>query len=210
MPNPFWTMADAALVEARKDAEDLRDKALIDKMFSFKETARHPVYGPYGYAGSDGRSRVDKNTHDAVMMAHYLAGQPFVITQGGLNNKGVAASASTHNGLGVLDTKTSGVGMTLEEAKKVVAFGLECGVHGMIRGVPGYDRMSPHIHWVRLGARSVMHSSAYNSVYDKRYGTLYGGGGLQGAPWTRWYGPKMIKAVTWENSKYNPKNGWKP
>jgi hypothetical protein len=72
MASPFWTIAT-----------ELEIDAILAKLFSFTETKRDSHYGPYGYVGA---SRVDKATHDAVMMAHYLAGQPFVITQGGLNN----------------------------------------------------------------------------------------------------------------------------
>jgi hypothetical protein len=100
--------------------------------------------------------------------------------------------------------------MTMAEALEVVAFGLECGVVGMIRGVPGYDRMVPHIHWVLVDARSIMHPSTYEQIYNKYYGVAHGGGGLGGAPGVRWFGPPIKKLITWAQSKYNPKNGWRP
>lgn len=196
MSKPFWAIA-----------EELRIESELAALFSFKETARNSDYGPYGYVGA---SRIDKVTHDAVMMAHYLAGERYEITQGGLNNGAVATSAKTHNGLGVIDTRRAGVSMTMDDAFRVVSFGMDCGVHGMIRGVKGYDNMVAHIHWVRLGAKGVMHPSTYSSVYSRVYGTAHGGGGLGGAPWVRWYGPRVKPLITWANSKYNPKNGWKP
>jgi len=202
-PNPLWTIGEAQAEAAERAKAD----AVVARMFAFRETARHAVYGPYGYVGS---SRVDKPTHDAVMMAHYLAGERYEITQGGLNAGAVSASASTHNGLGVLDTRRAGVGMTMADAFRVVSFGMDCGMHGMIRGVEGVDNMVDHIHWARLGARAVMHPSAYASVYNRTYGTMHGGGGLGGAPRTRWYGPPLKPETTWAKSKYNPTNGWRP
>lgn len=196
MPNPFWTRA-----------EEIEIQEKLDRMFSFKETSRSSTYGPYGYLGG---SRIDKSTHDAVMMAHYLAGEVYAVTQGGLNNGAVATSAQTHNGLGVIDTRRAGINMSMADAFRVVSFGMDCGVHGMIRGVAGYDNMVDHIHWVRLGSRSVMHPSTYQSVYNQTYGTAFGGGGLGGAPWVRWYGPPLKPLTTWAQSKYNPKNGWRP
>jgi hypothetical protein len=47
-------------------------------------------------------------------------------------------------------------------------------------------------------------------LYNTQYGALHGGAGLAGAPRARWYGPPMKGVTTWEKSKYNPKNGWKP
>jgi len=143
------------------------------------------------------------------VQAHNLAKTPLVWIQGGAKGDDAAdASAATHSGLGVMDTRRWN--MSMADAKRTVAYGLECGVVGFIRGVPGYDRMETHIHWVKVDAKSIQHSSTYDQVYDRDFGYKYGGGGLGGAQRVRWYGPPRKPLVSWDDSKYNPKNGWRP
>lgn len=190
-----------ALAEEKKRKEE----AELTRLFSFSETARSGKYGPYGYSG---KSRLDKVTHDAIVQAHHLESQTFEFTQGGLNNGAVSTSAKTHDGLGVADTTRTQ--MTMKEAFRVVARGFECGVAGMIRGVAGHDNMVDHIHWVRINAKGVMHPSAYAQLYNSTYGVFHGGAGLAGAPGARWYGPEIKNVSTWQNSKHNPINGWRP
>lgn len=194
MPKPTWAMA-----------QEIWEDELLARLFSFKETAKDRKYGPYGYVGA---SRLDKATHDAVMMAHYLAGDGLVITQGGLNGGLVATSAQTHDGLGVVDTSRNG--MSMAEAFEVVKFGQACGIIGFIRGVAGYDNMVSHIHWVLVDAKSIQHWTTAEQIYNKGYGYVVGGGGLAGASAVRWYGPPREGLTTWAKSKYNPKNGWRP
>jgi len=195
-PSPLWTIAEDQAVTAK-----------LAELFSFEEISRHPTYGGYGTVGS---SRLNKATHDAIQQAHSLAEERFEITQGGLNGGAVATSAATHNGLGVLDTRRAGIAMTMPDAFRVVAFGMDCGAVGFIRGVEGVDNMVDHIHWVMVGAQKTQHPSTADQIYDRDYGYAYNGGGLAGASRTRWYGPPRRPLVTWAQSRYNPQNGWKP
>jgi len=218
MTKPLWSEAERLAAEALARKKELEAKkkaeaeakaaaAALDRLFAFKETARHSTYGGYGYVGA---SRMNKATHDAIVQAHNLAGQKASFSQGGLNGGAVSASASTHNGLGVADTRTTSVGISLAEAKRIVSYGFECGAIGMIRGMGGPDNMVPHIHWVMYDMRSTQHSSTEDQLYANYWGVLDGGGGLGGARNARWWGPERKKPVRWSDSKYNPKNGWKP
>jgi len=179
----------------------------LNDMFSFRETAKHSEYGGYGYVGN---SRMNKATHDAIMMAYYLAEQPLEFSQGGLNNGVEGASAKTHDGLGVADTRTTAIGISKDEAFRVISFGMDCGVILFARGMGGPDSMVPHLHGVMVGMRSTMHPDTYDQIYANDWGYADGGGGLEGRKSARWWGPPRKPLVTWENSKYNPKNGWKP
>ena len=189
----------------------MEDQAVNEILDGFRETERHLTYGPYGYAGSDGRSRMNRRTHDAILIAAYISGWGAIeFTQGGLNAGSVAASAATHNGLGVADTSVRG--KSSDEQRKLVSAGMDCGVIGFIRGTTAdniSDGMVPHIHWVTVGGND-KHPSAKEQIYNSRYGYANGGAGLAGAPGARWWGPARKPLVTWEQSKYNPKNGWRP
>ena len=186
---PLWAMADP---EPGLDLPTLP---------VFVETATHGTYGRYG---SIGRSRLNKATADAIRMAHALAGQPCEFSQGGLNTAGGTPSASTHSGLGVADTRTSPIGITLAEARQIVSFGMDCGAIGFMRGMGGPDRMVPHIHWVMVGMRATQHKSTEDQIYADRWGYINGGGGLGGARSARWWGPPRKPLVTWAHSRYNP------
>ena len=211
MGKPIWEEAarlDAIAEAARRAAaEKKREDELLARLFGFKETAKHSTYGGYGYLG---RSRMNKATHDAIVQAHNLAGFTASFSQGGLNEGAEEASAKTHDGLGVADTRTTSVGISKADAFKIIDRGFDVGAIGMARGMGGPDNMAPHIHWVMYDMKSTMHPSTARQLYASYYGVLNGGGGLEGRQSARWWGPSWRKPTRWSESKYNPANGWRP
>jgi hypothetical protein len=199
-PEPLWAMADQ-LVQDRKDAA-------LDKLLGgFRETSRHPTYGPYGAVGL---SRLNARTHNATVIAAHLSGWgPVVWTQGGLNSAS-AASAKTHVGLGVEDIQSRG--RKKDDIFDLISAGMLCGVVLFPRGIPWdniADGMVEHCHGVTIGG-SDKHPDARAQIYSTSYGYANGGAGLAGMPRARWQGPPRKALVSWEESKYNPANGWRP
>lgn len=213
---PLWALADA--LEAQRVLE--RRQGVLRAILTppgarqpFTTTATHPRFGAYGTING---SRLNQRTWDAIQIAGFLSGWgPVVITQGGLNNGAVAASGGTHDALDVADISVkdkNGRVRPIEDQKRLVYWLALCGIEGMIRGTNAddiADGMVSHVHCVAFGAQHAT-QSAKDSIYSKVFGTLYGGAGLGGARWARWFGPKMPKRCEWSESKYNPKNGWLP
>jgi hypothetical protein len=197
MVKPLWTFADT-----------LDAGAALDALLSFTTTATDRTYGAYGRVGG---SRVNRRTHDAVMVAAHVSGWGTPqITQGGLNNSAVKASAKTHDGLDVVDVGSRG--RTRSEIFDFVEAGMDCGIIFFVRGTPWDsidDGMVEHLHGVMVGAQHA-HRDARAQIYSTRYGYAHGGGGLGGAPWYRWFGPARKPLVEWADSRCNPANGWRP
>lgn len=190
MSKPLWKIAD--------------DLALAELLGGFKETARSAAYGPYGWVGD---SRMNRRTHDAIIIAGHLTDGWGAVefSQGGLNNNAVDASAATHNGLDVADVRTRG--HSLEMRERFCANLMLCGQVGFIRGV--WDNMDEHMHVVDMIAENA-HPDARQQIYAPYWGYVNGGAGLEGAKAARWHGPERGPILDWDDSKYNPKNGWRP
>ena len=198
MTKPLWAAADAAAADAR----------LAVLLHFDGSTSRHKTYGPYGNLGG---SRLNQRTYDALVVAGLVSGWgSVVITQGGLNGGLVAASAHTHDGLDVADIQTRGRKMA-DIFDLVDALAL-CGAYGFIRGTPDddiSDGMVAHCHVVMGGAQHA-HPDARAQIYSTRYGYAHGGAGLAGAPGARWWGPKRRPVIEWADSRFNPRNEWRP
>lgn len=197
MAKPLWTFADTL------DAD-----AALATLLPFAATASHKTYGAYGWIRG---SRVNQRTHDAVVVAARVSGWGTPeITQGGLNNSSVKASAKTHDGLDVVDVRSRG--RKRPDIFDYVEAGMDCGIIFFIRGTP-WDRiddgMVEHLHGVMVGAQHA-HPDARAQIYSTRYGYAHGGGGLGGAPSYRWFGPARRPLVEWADSSNNPANGWRP
>ena len=190
---PLWRMAE--------------DRALADLLDGFHVTEHDASYGAYGSVGG---SRMNQRTHDALVIAHYLAGRSCSFTQGGLNGGVVKASAHTHDGLDVADTVAKG--LSIATIREIVSCGMDCGAIGFIRGVTEdhiADGMPEHVHWVMVGAEHA-HPDARAQLYNHSYGYAHGGAGLAGLPKAKWWGPDPKPLIDWQHSRYNPANGWRP
>ena len=193
MGKPLWLLADTRRAES----------ALAD-LLAFETPGNDRTYGSYGRVGG---SRLNRRTHDAVLVAARVSGwgEPH-ITQGGLNSGAVAASARTHDGLDVVDVSIAGRGRS--EVFDLVRAGMDCGIVFFVRGTPwdrADDRMARHVHGVMVGAQHA-HPDTRAQLYDARYGYVHGGGGLAGNRSYRWFGPARRPLVEWKDSRHNPAN----
>jgi len=203
-PEPLWALAD----EIAAEEERLRQERALSKILhNFRELNKHPTYGRYGAVGA---SRMNRRSHDGLLIAAYLADWgPIEWTQGGLNPAS-AKSARTHVGLGTTDivTKAHPRGKLFD----LVEAAMLCGNVIFIRGIT-YDKISDgmveHGHTVTIGGND-KHPDAAAQITNTTYGYAHGGAGLAGLPGARWFGPDRKALVTWEQSKYNPANGWRP
>jgi hypothetical protein len=122
------------------------------------------------------------------------------LTQGGLSTA-VAASASTHNGLGSFDIRSKY--NSKAQVWRLSAMFLRSGIVAFPRGYGiGYDyfRNTKHIHAVSRESYSSLHPSAKAQYqeYDNR-----GGDGLVGS--AKYTGPKT-DFERWTTSPYRPAN----
>lgn len=96
--------------------------------------------------------RLDASTRDRLLWARKASGLALVVTQGGYNAGGVAASAGTHDGGGVLDIRTRG--LSLEDKKRAVLVLRQAGFVAWLRTVAqGFE--VEHIHAVELSSTTV-------------------------------------------------------
>lgn len=96
--------------------------------------------------------RLDTTTRDRLLWARKTSGLPLVVTQGGYNAGGVAASAGTHDAGGVLDIRTRG--LSDEDKKRAVLVLRQAGFVAWLRTVAqGFD--VEHIHAVELASTTV-------------------------------------------------------
>ncbi|WP_447643152.1 hypothetical protein [Nocardioides zeae] len=110
--------------------------------------------------------RLDDTTRDRLVHARKVSGLALVVTQGGYNAGGVAASAGTHDGGGVLDIRTRG--LSLEDKKRAVLVLRQAGFVAWLRTVAqGFD--VEHIHAVEL-ASTTLSAAAQRQVDAWRKG----------------------------------------
>lgn len=136
-----------------------------------------------------GGRRVNQRTKDMLTDAHRrLKWSGFVLTQGSYN-KGVGASAGTHDGGGVVDISVSG--WTAEQRRRAVYSLRQSGFFAWLR-TPAQG-FSYHIHAVAIGDRE-MSSAAKSQVvqgFQDRNGLAGRGPDPDPDPypaWTRKYG----------------------
>lgn len=110
--------------------------------------------------------RLDDTTRDRLLHARKVSGLALVVTQGGYNAGGVAASAGTHDGGGVLDIRTRG--LTDEQKKRAVLELRRAGFVAWLRTrAQGFD--VEHIHAVEL-ASTTLSAAAQRQVDAWRKG----------------------------------------
>lgn len=116
----------------------------------------------------DGKT-VNARTRDALKYAQKLwqtrgkHKKTIRLAQGSYNKGGVSASAGTHDGGGVVDCRTAGVGLDAEETKQLNRALRDAGFASWIRD--SRDGMDPHIHAIACSDRE-MASSASRQVVD--------------------------------------------
>jgi hypothetical protein len=119
--------------------------------------------GPYTRVKFDGKT-VNARTRDALKYAQRLwrkrgnHTKSIRLAQGSYNKGGVAASGSTHDGGGVVDVRTAGVGLDAQETKELNRALRDAGFASWIRD--SRDGMSPHIHAVACSDREMSSSAA--------------------------------------------------
>ena len=100
---------------------------------------------------------VNQRTRDMLVAAEKINGHPFTLTQGSYN-KGVSASAGTHDGGGVVDISVGG--MDGAQRNAAVQALRRVGFFAWLRTPPSF---AYHIHAVAIGDRE-MSPSARNQV----------------------------------------------
>jgi hypothetical protein len=114
----------------------------------------------------DGKT-VNARTRDALKYAQRLwrdRGKHKLtirLAQGSYNKGGVAASAGTHDGGGVVDIRTAGVGLDAAQTKALNRALRDAGFASWIRD--SRDGMGPHIHAIAIGDKE-MASGARSQV----------------------------------------------
>lgn len=130
----------------------------------------------------------------SLLRAEKLSKVSFRVMQGGYNRGGVAASAGTHDGGGVVDLSVSG--WSAATRSRVCAWLRRCGWAAWVR-TPAQG-FAWHIHAVRVGDATAS-AGARAQVVAYRYGR----NGLAG----NGYDTQTRQTyVSWENSRYNPAN----
>jgi hypothetical protein len=117
--------------------------------------------GPYTRVTYDGKT-VNARTRDALKYAQKLWRQrgghkkTIRLAQGSYTSA-VAASGSTHDGGGVVDCRTAGVGLDAEETKQLHRALRDAGFASWIRD--SRDGMDPHIHAIACNDREMSRSA---------------------------------------------------
>ena len=123
--------------------------------------------GPYTRVKYDGKT-VNARTRDALKYAQKLwrdrggHKKTIQLSQGSYNKGGVAASGSTHDGGGVVDVRTAGVGLDAQETKDLSRALKDAGFAAWIRD--SRDGMSPHIHAIACEDNEMAASAARQVV----------------------------------------------
>lgn len=119
----------------------------------------------------DGKT-VNARTRDALKHAQKLwrkrgnHTKSIRLAQGSYNKGGVSASAGTHDGGGVVDIRTAGVGLDAEETKQLNRALRDAGFASWIRD--SRDGMDPHIHAIATEDNQMADSAARQVVdFDK-------------------------------------------
>ena len=126
--------------------------------------------GPYTRVTWSGKT-INARTRDALLYAqklwrkrgdHHLSIQ---LAQGSYNKGGVAASGSTHDGGGVIDIRTTGVGLDQGETVSLLRALKDAGFAAWIRD--SRDGMPPHIHACAIADQQMAASAQRQCVsYD--------------------------------------------
>lgn len=138
---------------------------------------------PYAPTTHDGK-RVDEITHQALLVAEKRLGYPLTITQGSYNAGGVAASAGTHDGGGVVD-------LAPYDWRRKVRVLREIGFAAWHR-TPAQGPWPEHIHAVLIGNRKLAPAAA-RQVDSYRAGR----DGLAGNALDPTWRPDPIPVFTW-------------
>jgi|SRR5829696_459292 len=130
----------------------------------------------------------------SLLTVEKRSGLPIRVTQGGYNSGGVAASAGTHDGGGVIDISVSG--LSGDQRRRLLVWLRRCGWAAWLRTpAQGFPY---HIHAVRIGDRTASWGAKAQVVAYRN--------GRNGLKSNRADDGPRIRYVTWERSKYNPKN----
>jgi hypothetical protein len=137
--------------------------------------------GPYTRVTFDGKT-INARTRDALLYAQQLWRErgrhtlTIRLAQGSYRKgNAAAASGTTHDGGGVVDIRTSGVGLTTQQRKDLVRSLKDAGFAAWNRDTR--DGMSPHVHAIAIADRE-MSASAGRQVqsYDRGRNGLNGDG----------------------------------
>ena len=161
--------------------------------------------GPYEKTTFDGKT-VDEKTKDALQWAdkrfrEKYPGKRLELAQGSYNAGGVKASAGTHDGGGVIDARTSGVGLNSEQTKFLLKCLKKAGFAAWIRD--HRDGMDPHIHACLLAAEGKYHKTMAQGARNQCDSYLAGRNGLRNNakdrnPW------RPDPQVYWNYGKHKP------
>ena len=130
----------------------------------------------------------------SLEMAEEVSGVKIIVTQGGYNRGGVAASAGTHDGGSVIDIQIKH--LSASDQNKLVKFLRLCGWAAWIRR-PSQGFVL-HIHAVRCGSGYASYGARQQVVQYKNRQNGLANRRADTEPWQGYY--------TWDTSKYNPKN----
>lgn len=123
--------------------------------------------GPYTRVTWSGKT-INARTRDALLYAqrlwrkrgdHHMSIQ---LAQGSYNRGGVSASAGTHDGGGVVDIRTTGVGLDPQETKDLNRALRDAGFASWIRD--SRDGMPPHIHAIAIADKEMSASASRQVV----------------------------------------------
>lgn len=136
--------------------------------------------GPYDKVKYDGKT-VDAKTHDALVWADgkfrgKYPDKALRLAQGSYNDT-VAASAGTHDGGGVIDARTTGVGLNEEQTKFLLKQLKKAGFAAWIRDER--DGMDPHIHACLLANTGSYHKTMAQGAKNQCDSYIAGRNGLK-------------------------------
>ena len=136
--------------------------------------------------------RTNLRTAKMIREAERISGANLLVTQGSYNKGGVAASAGTHDGGGVVDFSVRGLSMRQinRRVRALRTVGFAAWYRSAIPGVWG-----PHIHAVAMGTRDLA-PLARLQVLDYRHGR----NGLRGHQLDR-HRNMHVPVQTWEQYK---------
>jgi len=123
--------------------------------------------GPYTRVTWSGKT-INARTRDALLYAQKLwrkrgnHHKSIQLAQGSYNKGGVSASAGTHDGGGVVDIRTTGVGLDPQETKDLNKALKDAGFAAWIRD--SRDGMSPHIHAIAIADKQMAASASRQVV----------------------------------------------
>lgn len=132
---------------------------------------------------------MDARTRDMLLEARRLCVAPLFITQGSYNKGGVAASAGTHDGGGVIDVRATNLNSA--QRKEAVLDLRRVGFAAWLR-TPAQSNWPYHIHAVAVGCPDLSRGAQYQ-VDEYRRGK--NGLASRGAD----DGPRTYVGVTWES-----------